>query len=422
MKSLRLLSVLLIPLILCSCQSTKFQPVTSHNRYNTPETVAKPYVVLVSIDGFRADYVEKYDASNIAAIGNEGVKADYMIPSFPSLTFPNHYTLVTGMYPTTHGLVSNSFIDGELGGKYRIGDPTKVLDGEWYGGTPLWVLAENQGMRATSFFWVGSEADIQGVRPYQYYEYNKAITHKDRVNQVIKWLKLPDQERPHLITVYFSDVDSKGHKYGPDSPEVAASVADVDFWIGELQKKLEKLDLPIHLIVTSDHGMQQTNTAEPIYFNTLTNLSYYDIARSAGVLYYLYPKEGVTQARLDSTFQELTANAKGRYQVFWSDSLPDRLHFAPNKRTGKITVFANAPYIFGTQGRSVMEGTHGYDPRQSQDMLTIFYAKGPRFKIGSRLSSMHNVHVFPLVAELLGLTYDKDAIDGDFSYWEKVLK
>ena len=422
MKSLRFLPAIILILILSACQSTKVKPITTHNRYNSPATLEKPYVVLVSIDGFRADYVEKYKAKNIAAIGSEGVQADYMIPSFPSLTFPNHYSLATGMYPSTHGLVSNTFYDYKLGGKYRIYDREKVQDGKWYGGTPLWVLAENQGMRAASFFWVGSEADIQGIRPYQYYQYSKGISAKDRVNQAIKWLKKPEQERPHLITLYFSDVDSKGHANGPDSHEVANAVAEVDFWIGELQKKLAKLNLPIYLMVTSDHGMQETNHAEPVYFNTLTNLSYYDVASSGGVINFLYPKEGTSRARLDSTFTELTSKAEDRYEVYWSDSLPERLHFAPHKRSGEITVVANAPFVFGTEGRTVMKGTHGYDPGQSPDMLTIFYAKGPRFRIGTRLTSMQNIQVFPLIAELLGLEYDEKTIDGDKAYWKNVLE
>ena len=235
---------------------SKPQVIETANGDNRPEQSAKHYVVLVSIDGFRYDYAKLYGAPHLNAIAKEGASApDGMVPSYPSVTFPNHYTLVTGLYPEHHGIVAMSFYDPARKERYAFNDPKTVTDGSWYRGVPLWSLAEKQGMRAACFFWPGSEAEIAGARPSYYLKYDDAVPDEERVDQVVDWLKLPAAKRPHFITLYFAEVDHAGHEYGPDAPETRAAVRHVDSEIGTLRSHLAKLHLPIDLIVVSDHGM-----------------------------------------------------------------------------------------------------------------------------------------------------------------------
>jgi len=178
---------------------------------NDPSQYKKPYVILISADGFRADFAEKYDATFLQTISQNGVRAKYMQPSYPSVTFPNHYTIVTGLYPAHHGLVDNTYIDVASGQQYSMANKKMVSEGKWYGGTPLWVLAEQQKMLSASFFWVASEADIQGIKPTYHYIYNEKTNIGTRIQAVKNWLMLPEDRRPHMITFYFPDVDHDAH-------------------------------------------------------------------------------------------------------------------------------------------------------------------------------------------------------------------
>ena len=194
--------------------------------------------------------------TNLEALGERGASApDGMIPAYPSITFPNHYTIVTGLYPEHHGIVANVFYDPARKQVYSYRDPQAVNDGTWYGGTPLWVLAEEQGMRAACFFWPGSEADIQGVRPSYYMKYDAKYPNEKRVEQVLAWLRLPAAQRPHFITLYFSDVDSAGHAHGPDSEEVAARCTRWTRKSADWKPGWRDLKLPVDVIVLADHGM-----------------------------------------------------------------------------------------------------------------------------------------------------------------------
>lgn len=240
--------------LLVNAQTTLVQHVNQESR-NSAEQQQKPYVILISADGFRYDYAKKYNAAHLLELSAGGVRAESMIPSFPSLTFPNHYTLVTGMYPAHHGLVNNSFYDPQRKEGYWLSDKTKVRDGSWYGGTPLWVLAEQQQMIAASLFWVGSEAKIKGIRPTYYYEFTEKISIQERVKVVKDWLDLPADRRPHLITFYLSEPDHAAHRYGPDAPETQQAVQLVDSVVYQLTEVVKATGLPVNFIFVSDHGM-----------------------------------------------------------------------------------------------------------------------------------------------------------------------
>ena len=328
-------------LSLCLATQSLAQVITVDHGPNAPAQQAKPYVVLVSLDGFRYDYAGKYGAKHLLALGAEGAIAGQgMIPSYPSLTFPNHYTLVTGLYPEHHGIVANSFYDPARKQRYSYNDPVSNRDGSWYGGTPLWVLAEKQGMRSACFFWPGSEAEIDGGRPSYYLNFDDHFPDEKRINQVIAWLRLPEAQRPHFITLYYSTVDHAGHQYGPDSPETAAAVQHVDQLVGVLWADLAKLQLPIDLIVVSDHGMEREQGA------WIDLSSYAGLENFITVGSLLYPK---SEAAAEKAYQELKIKSDA-FTVYRRKRVPAALHYNSNAREGDPVVVANGPYAIRAHG------------------------------------------------------------------------
>ena len=231
------------------------------NGQNSAAAQKAHYVVLVSLDGFRWDYAKRDGAVNLLALARRGVWApEGMTPSYPSLTFPNHFTIVTGLYPEHHGLVANGFYDETKRARYAISDAKAVRDGSWYSGVPLWSLAESQGMRSACLFWPGSEAEIAGHRPTWYAIFDNKTqatdeVEKARIDDAVALLKMPAAERPHFITIYYSEPDHEGHEFGPDAPETSAAALKMDAMIGKLKKALDTTKLPIDLVVVSDHGM-----------------------------------------------------------------------------------------------------------------------------------------------------------------------
>ena len=234
-------------------------------RRNSKEQQDKPYLILISADGFRYDYAKKYKANTLIKLSEEGVRAEFMVPSYPSVTFPNHYSIATGMYPSHHGIVDNKFYDAKRNDFYIVGNRAKVEDGSWYEGTPLWVLAEQQHMLSASFYWVGSEAAIKGIRPTYYYNYTEKIDIDQRVQVVVNWLSLPADRRPHLITFYMPETDHAGHVFGPDSEVMAKAVSFIDSALYKLTEGVKKTGLKnVNYIFLSDHGMTQVDTEHPL--------------------------------------------------------------------------------------------------------------------------------------------------------------
>ena len=369
---------------------------------NTEASKQKPYVVMVSIDGFRHDYAKKYNAKNILAIAENGSSSSSMIPSFPSKTFPNHYTMV--------------FYDKSIEKEYRIGDRDAVENGSWYGGVPLWNLAQLQGMCAASYFWVGSEANVNGLRPKYYYTYEKQTPYEYRVQRILEWLKLPEATRPHFITLYFSLVDTQGHRFGPDAEETREAVLTVDEQIGALRKGLEESGLPISLVVTSDHGMADITKLINIH-------DYLELEREqfySGPMAMIYTKNEAET----SDFYEKLQNRE-HLKVYKKDAVPSYLNFNKGDRIGDLVLITEPPYNVIYTEKEITEvrpgGTHGYDPFEFKDMHAIFYIEGPKIKKNYVLSPIENIHIYPLVAHLLGLKLITP-IDGKLEVTEGVLK
>jgi len=402
-------------------------PIVVEHGPNATEQQAKPYVILVSLDGFRYDYPRIYHSPNLDALGARGASApEGMIPAYPSITFPNHYTIVTGLYPEHHGIVANSFYDPARKQVYSYRDEQTVTDGTWYGGTPLWVLAEQQGMRAACFFWPGSEADILGVRPTYYMKYDAKFPNRARVEQVLAWLQLPAERRPHFITLYFSDVDSAGHAHGPDSPEVAAAVREVDDEVGRLVAGVAKLNLRVDVIVVADHGMAKVE-------GDWINLSEYFDTRllEKSVESSMYPR---SEANAEKIFAALDGKSD-KFKVYRNGAVPAGLRFDGNLREGDPVVVATGPYLIRVNAPPAGAGDamhpggppvgmHGYDPAHMPEMRAIFFAAGPDIRRGEKVAPFENVNLYPFVARILGLDISRlatGAVDGDLRVLRGIL-
>ena len=378
---------------------------------------AIPYVIMVSFDGFRHDYVEKYEAKNFKRFIKNGASAEAMRPSFPSKTFPNHYSLVTGLYPGNHGLVDNNFYDRKLDLRYSIGNREVVENPAFYGGLPLWQLVQQHGMKSASYFWVGSEAPITGDFPDYYEIYDGNVKNEDRIEAVINWLKLPASERPNYISLYFSLVDDQGHAKGPNGAK--ESVLEADRLLGTLMKRLKKVNLPVNVIITSDHGMNEVpNTTENLisYNEILEGIdsNTYRLVNS-GALAHLYIDN---QQNIEEIYTLLKKREK-HFKVYRKQDFKENWHY-DNDRTGEILIVAEPDhYITSTSSKLRMvangglRGEHGFDPYTTEDMGAIFYAIGPNVSRGTKLPKFDNIHVYPFVARILGID-NLPKIDGDF--------
>lgn len=397
--------------------------VVVSGRTNSAEVQAKPYVIMISTDGFRYDYAKKYKAENLLKLASDGVQAEGMIPSYPSITFPNHWSLITGLYPSHHGLVDNFFYDYKRKESYSMKDKKNAEDGSWYGGTPLWALAEKQGMVAASLMWVGSASDAGGMRPSYYYSYHEKFKPSEKVDKVVNWLKLPAEKRPHFISLYFPEVDGSGHHFGPDSQETENAVHLIDNAIGELVQKVNALGLKnVNFVFVSDHGMIKVDGGSPLEVPAmLLDKSRFDIYNSQ-TLVRVYLKN---PAEVKAVYKELKANKTDDYEVYLDKKLPGYLHFATRddqyQRIGQILLIPKAPKIFLEKGWKPSIGKHGYNPRIVPEMKATFYAWGPEFKNNLVIDEFSNVNVYPLVAKILDLKIDQP-IDGKIKVLKKTLK
>jgi len=376
--------------------------------HGQPEQV--PYVILVSFDGFRHDYVTRFHAPNFKAFATKGTQADGLIPSFPSKTFPNHYTLVTGLYPGHHGLVDNSFYDPARQEFFGMKLHGRVTDPFYYGGIPLWQLAKQHGVKSASFFWVGSELPQPELHPDYYFPYDESVPDTARVEQVLQWLKLPEDQRPHFIALYFSSPDHESHLYGPASKETRRAVLHADALLSRLMLNLEKIKLPVNVILVSDHGMleakQQSETY--IFLDEVMNVDDPSIKISnGGTQTHIYVAD---KNDCDSLYNSLKTKAIN-FSVFRQVDFPARWHYQ-TARSGDILITAHEGYYIRERNRvkflktlktGSVFGVHGYDASEVRDMQGIFLAQGPNIKAGLKIPAFENIHVYPLIAKILHL-------------------
>ncbi len=376
------------------------------------------YVVLVSLDGFRWDYARKFGARHLLQLGKEGIWAPGgMLPSYPSLTFPNHYAIVTGLYPEHNGLVANGFYDETKNARFAIADSAALTDGSWYNGVPLWSLAESQGMRSACFFWPGSEAKIAGFRPSYYLHFDDKIDDGARIDQVLAWLRLPAADRPHFITLYYSEPDREGHEFGPEAPQTRAAALKVDGLVGRLKSGLDATHLPIDLVVVSDHGMTKTEDGW-VNLDQFADLSGF---QTDGML--LYGRSEEDRARVYNQLK----HASEKFVAWRRKDVPAGLHYNENLREGDPVIVATGAYAIrphgpppGAEDRPPAAGMHGLDPLRAPEMKASFFAAGPDIMAGKTVAPFENVNLYPWLAHLLGLQSPKS--DGSINVLSETLR
>ncbi|MBL9213695.1 MAG: alkaline phosphatase family protein [Opitutaceae bacterium] len=379
------------------------------------ETPWHPLIV-IALDGFGANYTEKFAAESptLRTLRREGASVRGLIPSFPSNTFPNLYTLVTGLYPARHGIVNNDFFDPESGQFFHYNQPATALHPRWWGGEPIWVTAIKQGRKSATAFWVGNEVPIGGIRPTFWQRFDYSVPFERRLDDLMSWLTLPAAERPAVVTFYLEETNSAGHRFGPDSAELAAAVRLVDGRIATLLARVRAANLEPNLVITSDHGMTATSVDRVVLLDDLLDRNSVQIESEGSVL-ALRPLQG------DAATLIRKLAGVPHVRAYLAEDLPARFRFRDNARIAPVWVLPEEGWHIGTRAnferlksrykeRGYLAGDHGYDPALPS-MHGILIAHGPAFRRGVEAPAAENIHVYPLLCAVLGL--QPAPVDGD---------
>jgi len=445
---------LLLLAILAGCAPARQQPasvpaqarpLTGSGGVNAPDQRDKPYLILISLDGFKSEYIDRFDLPHLRRLASRGARARAMVPVFPTHTFPNHYSLVTGLDPQRHGIVNNRFYDPARKDTYAYTDARTVSDGSWYGGEPIWVTAESQGMVAACYFWPGSEAAIKGVRPTTFNKYTSEVANEARVQTVLSWLQEPVERRPHMITLYFSELDEASHDHPLESPEVVKAAQSLDSAIGQLVEGVARLQVrdQVYILVTSDHGMVNTSTLQTVRLDSILEAA--DVASIkagfSGPVASLHINGGADRAR---AIRDRINARVARGTAYLRRDLPARFNYSDNPRNGDIIVVMDeswtmsasrpAPRTPTSPGQPAAPtaklpaaeraprerwGQHGWD-NAFPSMRALFLLAGPGIREGVIVDAIRNVDVYPLMAELLQLRA-APGIDGEAGHIRKLV-
>ncbi|CUS49326.1 MAG: alkaline phosphodiesterase [Idiomarinaceae bacterium HL-53] len=396
--------LVLISVLLAGCVQQRSQ---------TEEDTSKlpPTLIVISIDGARADYLDRYPTPALQTLANEGIRADGLQPVFPSKTFPNHYSLMTGLHAENHGIVDNNIYDPEFDTIFGMRIREEVENGRWWQGEPIWVTAEKQGLTAATFFFPGSEAEIAGYRPSYWFNYDGSISNRDRVEQVIQWLELPPAERPQLITLYFSDVDSAGHGYGPNSTQVQEALFAIDAEIGHLLSELAARGLrdEVDIMITSDHGMKEVDQRNHVVVDTAFDSSLTRRVTYSREIVGIHPLPGETEA----LYASLSANLPSdKVRILRKSEMPERFHYDRHRRIPELIVLAEPGVILvrefwldtmqNSDDYLRPRGSHGYD-NAIPEMHGIFVADGPSFKNQARVGVLRMVDLYNVMSTIIGV-------------------
>ncbi|NNE71669.1 MAG: sulfatase-like hydrolase/transferase [Rhodothermales bacterium] len=399
--------LLALVLLLSACSSTDREP-------------SDQTLILISFDGFRADYLDTFDVPNLRALAAGGVWArDGIKPVFPSKTFPNHYAIATGLYPANNGIVANTMYDERRDAWFRISDRDAVEDPYWWDGEPIWVTAELQGMTAATYFWVGSEAPVKGVQPTYWFRHDASVPGAERVDQVLDWLDLPESERPQMITLYFSGTDTAGHIWGPHARRTGDAIEAADRQLGRLLEGLERRGIrdETNLVLVSDHGMAEVDPDQVVYLEDYLDRGVGRFVDYSPVLAIRVDDDDVARVRRD------LSRAPGL------DVLSDRdlaeLNYTDHWRIPSVIALAHEGWTiyssraFHRQAGPANPGNHGYHP-DLESMRSLFIANGPAFKNGLEVEPFENVHLYELMTRILGLTPAPN--DGDPAVTQSFLR
>lgn len=377
-------------------------------------------VLLVSLDAFRAADLDLGITPTLSRLARGGVRAEWMTPSYPSLTFPNHYTMVTGLRPDRHGIVQNTMHDDALG-RFKLSDRDAVGDGRWWGGEPVWVAAEKAGLPTATMFWPGSEAAVQGVRPTRWSAFDASLPMAERIDIVLAWINEPAATRPRFITLYFEAIDHASHAYGPDSPQAHAAVRDVDAVLGRLVDGLAgrgQLDA-VDIVIVSDHGMAAVKPRQVIALEDMVSPDDAAVVTSGQSVGFqpLPNRQAAAERQL--------LGRHGHYECWRKSELPGRWHYGSHPRIPAILCQMDVGWdaiprkAIARRPLDHDRGSHGFDPADPS-MRALFVAHGPSFRRGVRIPAFDNVDVYPLLVELLGMQAAPN--DGDAATWQPALK
>ena len=379
-------------------------------------------LLLISFDGFRSDYLSKTDTPNFDKLVKKGVTSEGLIPIFPTKTFPNHYAIATGLYPENNGLIGNNIYDPEMDARYSMGNRDAVENPEWYLGEPIWNTVEKTGKKAGTMFWIGSEAPIQDMRPTHWKSYDGSIPNEARIDTVLKWMTR-ENEPVDFGTLYFSFVDSQGHRYGPDSEEVIEAIKQADELVGYLMEKLEQLDndKSVNLMIVSDHGMIEVSPSKKVILDDYIDVNKIEIISYSPALMFNV-KEGGNKSDIYSSLKAREEN----FSIYSKEDIPDRFHLKDNIRTPDFLMIADEGYTinseeyFKSRGEEYPSGgAHGFDNANIK-MDALFIAYGPAFKNDLKMGRIENVHLYEVMAKILNVHPAPN--DGDFNAVKEMLK
>lgn len=414
--NLLILTLILLTLNACSINVEKQQ-----------DPLAEPVIILISLDGFSQQYLWKYPAPHIEKLIREGVVAESMQPSFPTKTFPNHYSIVTGLYPGNHGIVENNIYDTDFDAIFRMSKPEEVTNSRWWLGEPIWVTAELQGIKTGTYFYPGSEADIKGVRPSYWKAYDGNVTNSQRVRSVLQWLALPEAERPGFLTLYISTIDDIGHLYGPNSAQVKSAIAEVDQVIGQLVAGLKQQNLygKVNLMLVSDHGMAEVSPDQVIVVDRFFDSSKAALTLWTPEIVSIFPKPD----ELESIYQQLKVGLPPSAKVYRKQDLPKRWHYQQSKRVAPLLIIPEPGWRLMQQSqyrrwqardnKQEFTGSHGYD-NIAPEMQAIFIGHGPAFAQGVTIPAFANIELYNVMCAILAITPSEN--DGDARWSNQLLQ
>jgi len=415
--------ILLLQILVLACLLTLSPSVQPQAK---PIRDLQPTVILISLDGFRYDYLNLYRPANLNALATEGVRARWMIPSFPSKTFPNHYSIATGLYPQNHGIVENNIYDPVFKAVFTLSDRKEVENSRWWLGEPIWVTAEKQGQRSASVFYPGTEGEIAGTRPTFWKKYDEGMSNNIRVDTILSWLDLPRDQRPTFLALYFSDPDDAGHAFGPVSRETKKAVLKVDGEIGRLIAGLKSRGIfsQINLIIVSDHGMATVRWSNAILLDHLFDIKLASRIFWTREIVSIFPKPG----KEDEIYQSLKRKLPAPARVYRKAEMPARFHYSQSPRIAPLLVLPAEGWILtNSQEFSELQakgetktsrGGHGYD-NQLPSMRAIFIGHGDAFRKGKVVEPFENIQVYNIMTRILGLKPAPN--DGNYRAFKGVL-
>jgi predicted AlkP superfamily pyrophosphatase or phosphodiesterase len=402
------IALLLLLLAACAAQAPR------------EKTSAYSPLILISLDGYRADYIDRGLSPNLAALAADGVHAQALRSAFPTLTFPNHYTIVTGLYPDHHGIVNNRMVDPVNGKRFVYNDRSTTSDPSWWGGEPLWVSVERQGKHASTMFWPGSDVAIDGVRPEHWLPFDGKMSPDARVDQVLAWLDLPQARRPDFVTLYFEQVDHAMHEHSPDSTEVDDALREVDAALGRLVAGLRQRGIfdASNVVVVSDHGATASGPDKVVVIDDVVNVADIDVINT-GVLAGFVPKAG-----REAQVEHAVLQPHDHMRCWRKSEVPARLHYGTNPRIPPLLCLADDGWLIFTRefmnrpNRHISVGEHGYD-NDDPKMSALFVAHGPAFRHGLVVPEFDNVDIYPLLTHVLHIKPQPN--DGNYAEVKSML-